>query len=484
MPNNIDIRSYFTVEALTDALTTYKKNKTDKFLDADTPEYEKVRIPTGADGIPWTTFYINLEKRLKNIENAVLAGKYIFYPFREREIRKSSGKMRVLSIASIRDVLVQKQLYKALCPLAEDLFSQHGLDQVSFGYRPRKSIRDVARGIRRSYRAGYKYALDADIEDFFGTLSHKRLEELIDDWVGLSTIPGKLLRRFVHVEGIPYDSQRQANYFIHHKPKGVKRQKGVPQGGVLSGMLANLYMHEFDKWVVLELGKKYQLRYFRYADDFIVLTKSIEDARAIYLEIDAKLNLYCLTLHPLADGSKTKIVDISRDSLVFVGFQFTGRHIRIKPANVQAFCDRFLEDLYPELYEDKATGRRKLSPIDIKREHENTELENWEILQYIVQHRVNPKVVGPPEELCPICGLRQDKPRSWLAAFAPAITDYTQIYQLDRWMRNQISRFFWKKCRYRLHRRQFRAAGMRSMMSEYYRLRKRISYCTCQNSEA
>jgi hypothetical protein len=95
---------------------------------------------------------------------------------------------------------------------------------------------------------------------------------LINGWVGDDTISGKLLWRFVRTDRVPYESYKnetdRIKYFQRNRPDRVPRTEGVPQGGVLSGMLANLYLYEFDDWVVNDLaGSGQDIKYIRYADD-------------------------------------------------------------------------------------------------------------------------------------------------------------------------------------------------------------------------
>jgi hypothetical protein len=332
---------------------------------------------------------------------------------------------------------------------------------VSLGYRKGKSIRDVALGIRNSYENGFGYVLDADLQKFFDTLDHDRLELLIDEWVGLSSTAGKLLRRFIHTKPIPHKiyKDKSLSYFQNNKYFNDVRQEGVPQGGVLSGMLANLYLHEFDRWVVFELGKKFDLRYFRYADDFVIMTRTLEDAKAIYEPVKEKLESLKLVIHPLEDHGKTKVVDIAKDHLEFVGFQFTHEHIRVKSSNVQRFKDRFKE----------------------------SKKEKWDIVSsasvyehlFLVVRRINPKIEGPTPEICDVCGGIKDKYRNWISVFAPVVTDVNQIKKLDHWIRNEIYKYFWKKYGIRLKRNDLTEAGLKNIVNQYYRVKAGVKFCEC-----
>ena len=126
-----------------------------------------------------------------------------------------------------------------------------------------------------------------------------------------------------HTDRALFDSRPHGKdwqtYFKNHKPAWVPREVGVPQGRVLSGMLANLYLHELDRWVVEEPSATVDLRHYRYTDDFVILTRSEDDAEALFDPVDMKLREDLkLPLHP--DPPKTnRSVEISRRDLQFVG---------------------------------------------------------------------------------------------------------------------------------------------------------------------
>lgn len=474
MESVTNLSVYFSPEKLREAYIEYKQGKTDRFHDPACDDAPRVFIPMGADGVEWEDFEKDLDKNIRKISETVLEGKYYFYPFREKDIPKpGSSKLRTLSIATIRDVLVQKQLYRALGPLSEKKFTDPKiLDHVSFGYRRQKSIHDAARGIWRSFkRDGFGYVLDADIQQFFDTLDHSRLEIVIDKWVGLETIEGSLLKRFIHTGRIPYAKYKGNRFnwkrnFKQHKFRADVRNYGIPQGGVLSGLLANLYLFEFDKWIVFELRKelKLDLRYYRYADDFVVLTRTKEDAEKIYEHINLKLCEYGLNIHPLEDGSKTKVVDFAVDGLEFLGFQFTNQHIRISSKNLRRFQNRFLDSIKRE---------QTLLSVDTIEDR----------VEKCIFYYVNPKITGPQPEICSECKGYKDKFRSWISVFAPVVTDKNQIRDLDRWMRHRLGKYFFKNYNYRLSRKELKKAGMKNMLNHYYRRQKPLKLCQCHAIE-
>lgn len=458
----VRLEPFFTTNALKDFYWEYKASKTDRYKP------DRIKIPVGADGITWQDFERNLDRNAENISRRVLNGSYQFYALREVEVTKPDGGVRILSVASIRDALVQRQLYEALYDSAEVMFAKPRLDKVSFAYRRGKSAPDAAHRIWRSFKHdGYSYAFDADIRKFFDTLDHDRLLKLVEAWVGRDTTAGTLLWRYVRTDRVPYDSYPHGpgwqKYFMSNRPQRSPRSQGVPQGGRLSGLLANLYLHEFDRWVVEKLGKEFDLRYYRYADDFVILTRHEQDAHSLYNPVDDKLCELLLELHP----DKTQVSVIANGDLIFVGFQFMQDRVRAKPENIRRFKDRFMAAL-------------------IKESTLKSQSYHWsERLNLTIRWRVNPKILGPEPELCEICGLPKERRRSWMAFFASVVSDEDQLRQLDRWMRGRICKYFRDRYRVRLGVRELQQAGMKSLVGEYHRLRKMpMTPCTCSsNSE-
>lgn len=463
MSAEIDLAPFFTPQAIEEAFQRYKDSKTG-LLESD-----KIKIPMGADGVEWEQFENHLSINSKNISNRVLGGIYYFYPFREVDKPKPDGGIRRISIASIRDALVQRQLYEALYESVEKVFSKPNVSNVSFAYRKGKSAPRAALKIWEAYKDGYLFALDADIVKFFDTLDHSRLSYLIDNWLGTNSPARQLLWRFMRTARVPYDTYRneqgRSKIFQRKKPKCVSRTAGVPQGGVLSGMLANLYLHEFDLWVVGELGKEIDLKYFRYADDFVILTRDEKAAEAIKEPVRKKLadDLF-VELH--SDPNKTKISEIAAGDLEFVGFHFTAHDVRARESNIKKFKNRFKEKLRRELIYE-------------------TEDYDWQTrLDIAISYCVNPRIIGLEQEPCPNCGLPRTGKRNWMAFFSQVVTHEDQLKQLDRWMRAQVSRYFRDNYRVRLGRKELRGAGMKSLVGEYYRLnQKRVTLCACLYEE-
>lgn len=457
----INLQPYFSIEELGKAFEQLEKDKRDKFKP------HIVKIPMGADGVDYADFRKNFQRNIREISVAVLKGNYIFYPLLEIDVPKDKRDIakgtRTLSIARIRDLLVQKQLYKALYNRVDNLFQVKSLNDVTFAYRHDKSAHDAIRGIWRDLHKGFVYALDADLCQFFDTLNHVYLLRQVDSLFNPASVERKLLWRYIKTRSVKYSDHKhlkkgeREHFFKKHKPPNPQaRTKGVPQGGVLSGMLANLYLYEFDNWVVNDLGKRFVLRYYRYADDFVILTRTEADAQEIYTLVRHKLMEFCLQIHPLNSG-KTRIVHIPVDKLDFLGFRITNEHIQVKPKNIIRFKQCFRESVM-------RLGR-----------HKTTSPER--LIAELVKYYVNPKILGPVDN-CAKCN-RPIRRYNWISFFAPVITDERQLHALDVWMRQELERYCFRRFNVKVRNRQHLAIHqMGSLLKEYWRFKKK-HFCNC-----
>ncbi|MBD2112801.1 MULTISPECIES: reverse transcriptase domain-containing protein [Cyanophyceae] len=451
-----ELLRFFTPERIKAEFIKYELTKTDRIT-------KKIDIPTGADGISYKAFKEDIEFRSNNIARRISNNTYQFYPYREIKIPKPDGGERVLSIASIRDVLVQRLLYEATYRHLERLFNKTlELNLASFAYRKGKSAPLAAKLIHRHIERGFCYALDADIVKFFDNISHDKLTAKVQDSFGLNTMTTSLLERFFKTNGtslkLKTPGRRRGN--CHHRKPGVRsRRIGIPQGGVLSGMLANLYLHDFDKYIVEDLSKQYELKYVRYADDFIVLLRRGELLVDVHAIIGEKLSKLELELHK---EPKTKHVYIQNKYLNFVGFAFSTDCIEIQDKNVQKFKERISAKLFQESsYE---TGSNTLYRF-----------------KFLIKNVINRKVLGCGAELCNLCGgVNGDRARSWIGFFS-VTTNVQQLYELDKWIRQSVSVYFYRKYGLRLKRSDFRNARLASLSQEFFRL-KGVKKCECINS--
>lgn len=227
----------------------------------------------GADGVSVGDFAENLEQELDNLQDRLIRRVYHPYPLLRFEVPKSESKVRALCVPAVRDRVLQTAVYLVTRPLFEAEF-----EACSYAYREGRSVRDAVRRIDELRRQGFHWVVDADIEAFFDNIPHDRL---IDRLARLPLDPyvRSLFERWIRAE--LYDGRRI-----------YPLERGIPQGSVVSPMLANLFLDELDENLAL-----FGQTLVRYADDFLVLCKSPQQAAEAleltdYLleEMDLRLN--------------------------------------------------------------------------------------------------------------------------------------------------------------------------------------------------
>lgn len=264
---------------------------------------------TGVDGQSGAEYAKDLEGNLRSLLDRAKTGTYRAPPVRRIHIPKGDGKTRPLGIPTFED----KVLQRAVVMLLEPIYEQEFYD-FSYGFRPRQSAHDALTALDQAlFRMDGAWVLDVDVQGFFDNLSHERSRELLRlrvvDGV-LTRLIGKWLRAGVLDGGV-----------LHHA------DKGTPQGGVISPLLANVYLHEaLDAWWIKDVlprlrGKAHLLRY---ADDFAMVFQRKEDAERVFAVLEKRFARFGLTLHP----DKTRLVrfqpptkDAGRpESFDFLGF--------------------------------------------------------------------------------------------------------------------------------------------------------------------
>ena len=259
--------------------------------------WAKVRANRGSGGVDGQTvqqFAQGMEERLTALSVALRTGSYQPLPVRRVYIPKPDGRKRPLGIPAVRDRVVQTALRNVLEPIFEQTFCEH-----SYGFRPGRSAKDALRRVDGQLKSGYRYVVDADLKSYFDTIPHERLMALVEQRVADGRVLS-LVRAYLQ-QGV-MEGLRE------WKPTG-----GTPQGAVISPLLANLYLHPLDG---LLRDQGYEMT--RYADDFVVLCRTEQEAKDALGVIQQWVEQAGLTLHP----EKTRIVDTHAPG----GFDFLGYH--------------------------------------------------------------------------------------------------------------------------------------------------------------
>ena len=259
--------------------------------------WKKVKSNKGCAGIDKQSirdFQKQSEMHLKEIQRAVKNGMYEPMPTLRKLIPKEDNQFRALGIPSVKDRVLQQATKNVI----EQIFEMKFLD-CSYGYRPNKSAQQAVEQIRKYVEQGYIWVIDADVEKFFDSVDHKLLMGFVAEEIS----DGKVLNLV--------ESWLKAG--VINEGKREETVVGTPQGGVVSPLLANIYLHEMDK----KITKMDSVRLVRYADDFVILCKTKEDAERTMKQVREILTGLELQLNK----TKTKIVNVNRGSFEFLGFK-------------------------------------------------------------------------------------------------------------------------------------------------------------------
>lgn len=331
--------------------------------------YRKVKQGGKAAGIDqesWANFESKqVERELYVIWNRMASGSYFPQALREVEILKKDGKMRKLGIPTIRDRIAQEVVKRYM----EQRIDVH-FHPNSYGYRQLKSSRQAIEQVRQNCLK-LDWVIDMDISKFFDEIDHELLLKAIeamklDNWIKMY-VQRWLQMKVVKADGTMYD----------------RGNKGTPQGGVISPLLANLFLHYgLDKWLEKNYG---QVRFVRYADDVVVHCKDKAEAEEVLAAIRQRMEQVGLRLNE----EKTKIVyckDYRRKQnhehvqFGFLGFSYQPRQTQVKGNRFMAFTAEISKDNQKKIRESirqTVNWRNTTKKIEQIAEELNSKLRGW-----------------------------------------------------------------------------------------------------------
>ena len=281
--------------------------------------FSQVAANKGAAGVDHVTvkmFDDRLEENLRDLSEDLQSGRYRPQQIRRHYIPKPGSKeKRPLGIPTVRDRVVQTAVLNALEPIFEREFAEH-----SYGFRPGRGCKDALRRVDQLLKAGYTYVVDADLKSYFDTIPHDRLLALVAQKVSDGRVLS-LIEAFLK-QGV-LDGLREWT-----------PEEGSPQGGCISPLLSNIYLNPLD-----HLMAQQGFAMVRYADDFVIMCRSPEEAASALELVQQWTAEAGLKLHP----EKTKIVDATKDAFDFLGYRFKRGRRYPRPKSLQKLKDAIRE---------------------------------------------------------------------------------------------------------------------------------------------
>ena len=268
----------------------------------------------GIDGQSCERFAAQSERYLNELAEDLQTGRYQASPVRRVEIAKADGKKRPLGIPTVKDRIVQTAVKRVIEPIFEQAFLP-----TSYGFRPGRGCKDALREVDTLLKEGYTHVVDADLKSYFDSIPHARLMERIEERIS----DGRLLELL-------------ADWLRQDIIRGLERwtpSGGAPQGAVISPLLANIYLHPLDEQMAQQ-----GYRMVRYADDFVILSQSAEQAQQALEEVRAWTQAHGLTLHP----DKTHVGDcrIAGQGFEFLGYRFEAGKRWVRKKSLTALKDK------------------------------------------------------------------------------------------------------------------------------------------------
>lgn len=275
-------------------------------------EVKRKKGAAGVDRVTIARFEKDLEKRLKALQGHLRAGTYVPPPVRRVYIDKADGSKRPLGIPTVSDRVVQQAVRRVLTPIFEAVFLP-----CSHGFRPGRSSRSAIAMVEEYRKQGFRWVVDVDFKSYFDTLDHEVLMAKVKERVADGPVL-KLIRSWL-TAGVM--SECNLSYQV----------TGTPQGGVISPLLANIYLHSLDQALT-----RWRYKVVRYADDMVILCESANKAKtALGLLKQVAEGEMRLTLHP----EKTRLTTFGK-GFDFLGFTFKRQHRVARKRALEKFKEK------------------------------------------------------------------------------------------------------------------------------------------------
>lgn len=262
--------------------------------------FQQVARNDGAAGVDHLTaqdFEHRLPDSIWELSDLIKSGRFTPQAIRRVHIPKpGTNETRPLGIPTVRDRVVQAAIVNVIEPIFERDFAKH-----SYGFRPNRGCKDALRRVDALLKAGYTHVVDADLKGYFDTIPHDRLMARLEEKIADGPVL-RLIESFLKADILDEASQWTP-------------EAGAPQGAVLSPLLSNIYLDPLDHLVA-----KAGFEMVRYADDFVILCRTAEDAERALALVTQWVADNGLTLHP----TKTRIVDARSEGFDFLGYTFRG----------------------------------------------------------------------------------------------------------------------------------------------------------------
>jgi RNA-directed DNA polymerase len=259
-----------------------------------TEAYHRLRrdAAPGIDGVDWEEYGRRLQERLLDLQDRIHRGSYHPQPVRRVHIPKGDGRTRPLGLPSLEDKIVQQAVRMLIEPIYEAMFVGW-----SYGFRPGRSQHDALDALAVAIDRKVSWVLDADIRSFFDTIDHGWMQKFIEHRIGDRRMV-RLIMKWMRAGVVEEGELREV-------------QEGTPQGGIISPLLANIYLHyALDLWVD-QWSQRHAsgaVYIVRYADDFVVGLQREQDAHAMRAALAERLAEFGLELHP----DKTRVLRFGR----------------------------------------------------------------------------------------------------------------------------------------------------------------------------